>query len=341
VADLQVKEQDLVVATHGRSIWILDDLTPLHQLAEGVGESPAILFTPGLTYRLQRAGRGGDRAMENPPNGALIRYYLAEGPDDDVEVTLTFLDADGGEVRRFSRKPENEDDPKAPTKAGMNEFEWDMTYPGLELPEKVINYMGYTGGPTVIPGEYRVKLTVGDWSRTEPLTIRKDPRLPQVTEAQLREQMELGFLIQDRMRETYTAIETIQSIREQARSVAEWAEKGGFGEELTTMADPMVAHLELIEMELFQTKAESGQDMINFPPQLANHFGYLYGMLAPAYGPPTDGERTRLRELEEELAQLRGALQTVLDGDLVAFNAKVRELGVAAVVVPKSGGDLR
>ena len=103
VADMQVKEQDLVVATHGRSIWILDDLTPLHQLAEGVRgggsaetsaigdvqESEKILFNPGLTYRLQRAGRGGDRAMENPPNGAVIRYYLAEEPDDSVEVTLT------------------------------------------------------------------------------------------------------------------------------------------------------------------------------------------------------------------------------------------------------------
>ena len=88
VADLQVKEQDLVVATHGRSIWIMDDLTPLHQLAvmatEGGLQRP-ILFRPGLTYRLQRAGRGGDRAMENPPNGALIRYYLPElGGDFDL-----------------------------------------------------------------------------------------------------------------------------------------------------------------------------------------------------------------------------------------------------------------
>ncbi len=340
VADLQVKEQDLVVATHGRSIWILDDLTPLHQLAEGVVESPAVLYRPGLTYRLQRAGRGGGRAIANPPNGALIRYFLAEEQEEDVEVTLTFLDALGEEVRSFPGRPEKEDDRKVPAEAGMNEFEWDMTYPPLVLPEKVLNYMGYTGGPTVIPGEYQVRLTVGDWSRTEPLVIRKDPRLAQVTETQLRDQMQLGFQIRERMEETYAAIETIQSVREQARSVADRAEKGGFGDELRTMADSLVAHLELIEVELYQTKAESGQDMINFPPQLANQFGYLYGMLAPAYGPPTQAERTRLEELEAELAQLTGGLQGILDSDLAAFNARVRELGVAPVMVPKRGGGL-
>jgi len=355
VADLQVKEEDLVVATHGRSIWIMDDLTPLHQLAESVvgpregrgvsaetsgsgpdeGTPPAILYRPGLTYRLQRAGRGGDRAMTNPPNGARVRYYLVEEPEEDVDVTLTFLDAAGQEVRTFSRKPERDDDRAVPTEAGMKEFVWDLTYPPLELPDGVLNYMGYNGGPTVLPGDYQVRLTVGDWSRTEPLVVRQDPRLPEVTEVQLREQMEMGFRIRERMAETYAAIETIQSVREQARAVAERAQEGGFGEDLTILADSMVAHLETVETELYQTKAESGQDMINFPPQLVNQFGYLYGMLAPAYGPPTAQEQERLEELERELAQLQGRLQEVLDTDLTGFNARVRELGVEPVVLPK------
>ncbi|TFH59239.1 MAG: hypothetical protein E4G90_10380 [Gemmatimonadales bacterium] len=319
----------------------MDDLTPLHQLVEGMGEAPVLLYRPGLTYRLQRAGRGGDRAMQNPPNGAVIRYYLAEEPEKDVEVTLTFLDSGGEEVRSFSRKAEDgddaedDDDPKVPVEAGMNAFVWDLTYPPLELPDGTMDYMGYSGGPTVVPGSFQVKLTVGEWSQTQPLEVLKDPRLPHVTEAQLREQMELGFRIRDRMAETYGAIETVQSVREQAKAVADRAEKGGFGEELKTMADSMAAHLESIEVELVQTKAESDQDMINFPPQLDNQFGYLYGQLAPAYGPPTEPERARLRELEEELALLRGALQALLDTDLADFNRKVRELGVGPVVIPK------
>ncbi len=279
--------------------------------------------------------------MQNPPNGAVIRYYLAEEPEKDVEVTLTFLDSSGEEVRSFSRKAEDgddaddDDDPKVPVEAGMNAFVWDLTYPPLELPDGTMDYMGYSGGPTVVPGSFQVKLTVGEWSRTQPLEVLKDPRLPHVTEAQLREQMEFGFRIRDRMAEAYGAIETIQSVREQAKAVADRAEKGGFGEELKTMADSMAAHLESIEVELVQTKAESDQDMINFPPQLDNQFGYLYGQLAPAYGPPTEPERARLRELEEELALLRGALQALLDTDLAEFNRKVRELGVGPVVIPK------
>ena len=335
VADLQVKEQDLVVATHGRSIWIMDDLTPLHQLAEEMAEAPFLLYRPGLTYRLQRGPRGGDRAMQNPPDGAVIRYFLAQEPEEDVEMTLEILDAEGDEVRSFSRKPEKEDDPKLPAEAGMNDFVWDLTHPPLELPEGTQDYMGYSGGPTVVPGEYQVRFTVGEWSQTQPMEVRKDPRLSHVTDAQLRDQMEMGFQIHGRMAETYAAIETIQSVREQAKAVAARAEKGGFGEELKTMADSMAVHLELIEVELVQTKAESGQDMINFPPQLDNQFGYLYGQLAPAYGPPTAQERARLQELEGELAQLQGALQALLDSELAEFNAKVRELGVGPVVIPK------
>ena len=345
VADLVVKEQDLVVATHGRSIWILDDLTPLHQLAPGhrgdtseegpLTESDRILFKPGLTYRLQRGGGGGNRGMQNPPNGAVIRYFLAEEPHEDAEVTLAFTDARGQEVRTFSRKPEREGDRRVPVDEGMNEFVWNLTYPGLETPPKVLNYMGYNGGPTVVPGNYQVTLTVGDWSQTQPLNILKDPRLGHVTDAQLHAQMELGYRIRDRMEEGYKAIETIQSVREQAKAVAERAEKGGFGDELQTMADSLAGKLETVEVELYQTKAESGQDMINFPPQLVNQFGWVYGMLAPAYGPPTAQERARIQELEEELTSLRGDLQMILDNDLAAFNARVRELGVGPVVIPK------
>jgi hypothetical protein len=345
VTDLRIKDQDLVVATQGRSIWIMDDLTPLHRLGGNVSaetsdrtqihEVDALLFQPGLTYRLQRSGRGGGRGMRNPPNGAVIRYYLAEEPEQDVEVTLTFLDAESAEVRSFSRNPENDDEPEVPTEAGMNEFVWDLRYPPLEVPEGKTTYMGYAGGPTVVPGEYQVRLTVGDWSSTEPLTVRKDPRLSSVTQAQLVEQRDLGFRMRSRIEEAYQALETIASIREQSLALAENAEKGGFGDELKAMADSMVAHLETIEVELYQTKAESGQDMINFPPQLSNQLAYLYGMLAPAYGPPTAQERARLEELEEELALHRTNLQAVLDTELAEFNAKVRELGVGPVVLPK------
>jgi len=273
--------------------------------------------------------------MTNPPNGAVIRYYLADEPAEDVEVSVTIMDAVGDDLRTFSRDPENDDDPKVPAEAGMNEFVWDLTYPPLEVPEGKMNYMGYAGGPVVVPGSYQVKLTVGDWSDAARLEVLQDPRLPHVTEAQLEDLRDFGFRIRERISEAYQALETIAAVRDQAKALAERAEEGGFGDELKTLADSLVANLEVIEVELYQTKAESGQDMINFPPQLSNHLTYLFGRLAQAYGPPTAQERARLAELEEELAMHRGALQAVLDTDLAAFNAKVGELGIGPVVLPK------
>jgi hypothetical protein len=210
-----------------------------------------------------------------------------------------------------------------------------MTYTGLEVPEGKMNYMGYAGGPVVVPGDYQVRLTVGEWSHTEPLTIQQDPRLPHVTEAQLVELRDFGFQVRERISEAYQALETIASVREQAKALAARAEEGGFGDDLKTLADSMVTNLEAVEEELYQTKAESGQDMINFPPQLSNQLSYLYGRLSRAYGPPTAQERARLAELAEELAMHRGALQAVLDSDLAAFNAKVEQLGIGPVVLPK------
>ena len=198
-----------------------------------------------------------------------------------------------------------------------------------------MNYMGYAGGPVVVPGDYQVRLTIGDWSSTEALTVQQDPRLSHVTEAQLVAMRDFGFQIRERVSEAYQALETIAAVREQAKALAERAEEGGFGEELETLADSMVTNLESVEVELYQTKAESGQDMINFPPQLSNQLTYLYGRLAQAYGPPTAQERARLAELEGELAVHLGALQEILDTDLETFNEKVRELGIGPIVIPR------
>jgi hypothetical protein len=333
ITDLQVKEQDLVVATQGRSLWILDDLSLLHQLAEEAPDAEAALFEPGLTYRLSRARSGGDRQAQNPPNGAVIRYYLAEEPEDTI--SLEVRDGSGGLVRRFSSHPDDEDDPKLPKERGVNRFVWDLTHEPLDLPDGAMAYLGYTGGPTALPGEYEVGLSVGDWTGTQPLEVRGDPRMSHVTTADLRAQLETASRIRGRMEELYESLGTLRSVREQAKGVAKRAKDGGFGDELTRMADSITAALNPIEELLIQTKAESGQDPINFPPQLDNQFGYLYRHVAGAYGRPTAAEMERLRELEGTLAGLRGIFQAALDEKLPAFNQKVQELGVPPITLPR------
>ncbi|MFC1661812.1 WD40/YVTN/BNR-like repeat-containing protein [Gemmatimonadota bacterium] len=333
VTDLQVKEQDLVVATQGRSLWILDDLSLLHQLSEEAAAVDAFLFAPGLTHRLPRARSGGDRQAQNPPNGAVIRYHFREAPDDTI--TLDILDSSGNPVRSFSSSPKQEDDPTLPKKKGVNRFVWDLAHEPLDLPDGAMAYLGYTGGATVVPGEYEVRLTAGGWSQTQTLRVLPDPRMAHVNEADLLAQLETAHRIRSRLEELYSSLKSLRSVRDQAREKARRAEEGGFGEDLKILADSLEAAFQPLEEQFLQTKAESGQDPINFPPQLDNQFGYLYRHVAGAYGRPTAAEMTRLEELESQLASLRGTLQAAMDIHLSLFNAKVQELGVPPITVPR------
>lgn len=332
VTDLTLKEKDLVVATQGRSLWILDDVSLLHGLEEGDLPAEPRLFSPGSAHRVPRWRGGGDRGAEGPANGAVLRYFLPEAAEG--EVVLEILDGEGREVRRFSSEPEG-DDPKLPVAEGMNRFVWNLTYPGLALPDGAMAYLGYTGGPFALPGSYQARLTVGDWIGEVSFEILPDPRRPEVRLSDLQEQLEVGMRIRRRMEEAYQALRTIRSVREQAGQVSQRAEDGGFGDELKALADSLSTALKPIEERLIQTKAESGQDPINFPPQLDNQFGYLYRNVAYAFGRPTEAEMARLEELEGALALLRGELKAALDLHLPLFNAKVAELGVPPVVIPK------
>ena len=334
ITDLQVHHKDLVVATQGRSFWILDDLTPLHQLSDAIAATDMHLFHPAAAERVRRGGRGGSRSAASPPSGAVFRYYWAEEPED--EATLEVLDAAGNVIRSFSSdSSESEDEPTLPVDAGMNQFVWDLRHEGLELPEGAMVYLGYAGGATAVPGEYQVRLTVGEWSQTRNFELLGDPRLPGVTVADLQEQYDLSVRIRSRLGEVYEAIEQLRSVREQVKTIAERAQEADYGEALVELADSLADRLTEIENLLINTKSESGQDPINFPPMLDNQFGYLYRYVVSAYGRPTAAAYQRLEELEGELATHQAALQRVMDEDVARFSEMLRERGVPAVIVPR------
>ena len=267
VTDIKIAHKDLVLSTQGRSFWILDDLTPLHQLSDKI--SADYLFAPREAVRSPRGGGGGLGAslLRYPQPGALIDYYLASAPDGDV--TMEILDASGKVVRTFSsagaggregaEAPADEEGGGfrgrgAPVRldktAGMHRFTWDLRYPGPWLSE---SRPEGPNGPAAVPGKYSVKLTVGSWTSTQPLTVIEDPRITQsgLTETSLRQQFEHNLRVRDLVSEVNKTVARLRA-----------AEKTATGEKRDQLAT-LGAHLITPSIRYSQ-------------PELQTHISYLY-----------------------------------------------------------------
>lgn len=345
VTDIKVHEKDLVLSTQGRGFWILDDVTPLHQIDEKVASAEVYLYQPRDTYRLRLSTASGSakRAGENPPNGAMIFYTFAEEPQD--EVLLEIYDPDGQLIQTYSSDHEPHPNPPeifmgragekmVSKKAGMNRFVWDLRYPVVDIvPDAIV--WGFTGGPRAAPGTYQVKLMAGDWSQTQSFRVLKDPRIP-TTQAELDEQLDLLLEMRDSLNQTYDGVQTVRSLRRQIKELVKRVAEAGYDiGELEAASESLTEQLTAIEEELMQPKNEADQDVENFPTKVDNQLAYVYWFVDMADARPTDGQRERYLDLKEELRVILSRLQTLMDTDLGAFNDRVREMGVAPVILSK------
>jgi photosystem II stability/assembly factor-like uncharacterized protein len=227
IRDLAIHGTDLIVATHGRGFWILDDITPLREASAKIAESTAYLYRPAKAIRTSSAGFTGTpmpiemARAKNPPEGAMVDYYLKSGGG---EVTLEFLDGANHVIRRISsnekpmrpRGPLTVADvwvhvpPPLTANAGMNRFVWDLRYPVVGAGGRG---RGATG-PQVLPGAYKVKLTVDGTSYTQPLTVAMDPRIA-ATPEDLALQHRLGLRALGQLREAHETSGQVQRLRAQ------------------------------------------------------------------------------------------------------------------------------
>lgn len=349
ISDLVVREDALVVATQGRSFWILDDLGPLRQMTPEAAAAPAWLFTPTPAYLFGGGGGFGARGNlgANPAPGATFFYRLAAEPPAKEEVTLEILDATGQRVRRFS----NLDDPEAadaggaeggpfggrgprklPVKAGLNKFTWDLRGEEASRFKGLILWGGGLQGPRVVPGTYQARLTVGGVARTISFEVRKDPRVT-ATPADLQKRYDLHAKIRDELTATHDAITRLRDVREQLKSVAERSRAASKDTTISAAANALVKKLTAVEEELYQTKNRSGQDPLNYPIRLNNKLSLLTGTVDGADAPPTDQTQAVFDDVTAQIERQLGTLKLLLDGDLGAFNRLVRERELPAVVV--------
>jgi hypothetical protein len=294
-------------------------------------------------------------AGNNPPDGVIVYYYLKQKPEG--EVKLTFLDAQGEQIKSFTSEqaqdetPKTEDapdptdeadptdeeeerekkDPRVPKEIGTNRFVWNMRYPD---PKKVDGYVAseaVMAGPAAAPGTYYVQLTVGDQTYVEAFEIHKDPRVS-ASQEDLDAQFALLLKIRDKLSETHDAINTLRNIRQQVEDWERRTREREAHETVSKAARSLKEKLVPIEDELIQSKAKTRQDTMNFPVKLNGKLAWLAGVVASAQAAPTRQEYELFEDLVRRIdTQLQG-LQEIIDTDVTAFNALMRESDMPAVI---------
>jgi hypothetical protein len=352
ISDLQIKGDDLVVATNGRSVWIFDDLTPVRDWAARRGKGPHLFAPPpAVRWVYQGEGLAGEDRIpgENPPKGALVTYYLGQKPKKDR--VLEIFDDKGRLVRRLTSKkaePEEKDTaPDAPwtiykptvlaDEPGVHRVAWDLTWTGPTVIPKAKNDAGVPHhGPIVLPGMYALKLHVDDAVLESKLEVRLDPRLT-LPPGELRQQFELAMKLRDDITRLSKAVIALRSARTQIKQRVE-ATKGAKADGWARQANDVVRKLDALEEQLHNPKAEVTYDI------LAQKGGAkLYSQLAPLYetvkeseGVVTQGMRETYAEHARELDRLLERWRDLQRSDIERLNAEARDAKAPAIVVPMS-----
>lgn len=331
ITDLTIKDKALIAATQGRSIWMIDDLSPLHQLSDEVAKSDAYLYRPLDSYRMGGGQRSRPSKTEgsNHPGGVMVHFYLKE-ISKEQEVSLTFMQEDGTEIKTFSTKSKDKKLQLKELEAGCNRFIWDMRYADALTVDGMILWFAETDGPRAVPGTYKVKLTAGDYSQEQSFEILKDPRSSATLEEM---QAQFDFLIanRDKMTETHETIVEIREVREQLKSVKERIGDDEKMKEIGKMAQQIDSAMTKIEEALYQTKNRSSQDPLNFPIRLNNKLGHVGALSAIGDFQPTKQAIQVQQELSAEIDQHVSQWSQIKQKDLQDFNQKVREMQVDAV----------
>jgi photosystem II stability/assembly factor-like uncharacterized protein len=354
VHDLVVKDDDLVLGTHGRSIWILDDLTPIREWSAAVAAAPVHLFTTRPAVRWRYDGRVSSQTRgpgENPPAGAILYYWLKQKPKG--EISLEILDAKGAVVRRLtSKKQEPEtarDDPDPEWRdtsklalpknaAAVNRMLWDLRYEGATKIKGAKIDSGNPGeGPMALPGSYTARLTVDGRSYETKLEVRLDPRVS-VSPADLEVQLAFALTLRDDLTRLSGIVHDLRSVREQAKARAAVLAGNESAAGLVKAADALAAKCDALEQKLHNPKAQVSYDI------LAMKGGaQLYSRLAPLYtwshetdAKPTQGMREVYAQLKQELDADAAEWDRIVATDVKALNDQARELAPGFVVLPST-----
>ena len=349
---IQSREKDLVVATHGRSFWVLDDLTTLHQYKPGAGN--LVAYKPRTSYRVDGGSYhyDGMEVGENAPNGVLLNYHLSD--TTSKELTLMIRDAKGDSIVSFSsmKKPDGKpfeipqefyrDTTKqiAPnaltTKKGHNRFQWNMKYPNAKSLPGTFMWGGNSTGPRVMPGTYTAEFALDTNTQRVEFDVVMDPRLD-VPVSDLQVQFDFLMQVRDTIDVIHKSIDRMKDVSSQVNSsIARMKDLDtATTKDVKELGKKITDSLSTIQGELVQTKAEAFQDLLNYPVKLNNKIASLSDVASSMDGRPTKQTVDLFNELATDAKVYLDALASIEQNEVVEFNAKVAALELPAVILPK------
>lgn len=331
ITDLTIKNDNLIAATQGRSFWLIDDLTPLHQLNDNIAGSNFHLYKPKPGYRMPggQARTPSKTQGKNHPEGIMIHFFVKD--TTGVKASLEILEASGTLIKKYATKPDKKTkDEQLKIKPGMNRFDWNMRYADAEGFDGLIMWAARLTGPKAAPGSYKAKLTINDKSMETEFEILKDPRTVG-TQEDIKAQFDFLIAVRNKLSDTHKAIKKIRTTRDQINRVTEGLKDKADMKDVTTMAKWLQDDMKKIEEALYQTKNKSGQDPLNFPVRLNNKLAALASEADGSDYRPTEQVKAVFKEITGKIDEQLAALEKIFTEQIPKFNDLVRQKNINAV----------
>ncbi len=334
ITDLTIKNDNLIAATQGRSFWLIDDITPLHQLNEGMATADFTLFKPMPTYRI--AGgfsfeRPSKKEGKNHPGGVIVNYHLKDTAK--AVVSMEFLQSNGKLIKKYTTKPDKKlKEEQLKVKPGGSRFIWNMRYPDAEGFDGMILWAGGLTGPKAVPGMYKVRMTVNGKVQEEDFEILKDPRTSGSV-ADIQSQFDFSIAVRDKLTETNQAVKKIRTTRDQINRVVDGVKDEPGMKDIVEMSKSILDDMKKIEEALYQTKNKSGQDPLNYPIRLNNKLAALGGEVDGGDFKPTSQVRAVQQEINGKIDEQLQSLKKIFTDKVPKFNEMVKQKQINPVPV--------
>ncbi len=342
ITDLTIKDDNLIVATQGRSLWIIDDLTVLHQLDESKKSASTVLFKPKDSYRTKgmAAKKPSKTSGQNLENGVITHFLLKNYSEKDtVQLTYTSMAGDTLAIYKNHLKKDGSlsgvEAKKLEVKKGGNTFVWDTRGKGATKLEGMIFWWASFDGAKAVPGDYKVHLNVNGTNSSETFTILPDPRA-ESSVAEMQQQFDFITDINTTIENAHQSIKKIRDVTKQLNSFTEQYKDDARTKDLIEKAKVMKEKLGEVEKALYQTKNRSRQDPLNFPIKLTNKLGHLNSLVSIGDFPPTEQDIAVKNELTAKINKELQIFNEVISSELKEFNKGFNELNLNYLFIDDS-----